>query len=219
MATNPFFATIAGQSETDLQESLVIENIQMFGFDITYIPLENFDIEPVLLDPKNIVYQRTAQIEVYAPDNGETEGQQELMSKFGFRVNKSLKLLMAKKRWADIFPDKVRPLEGDLIYIGDPYSPRESFVNALFEIKNVAYQKPEWPLGHHYTYELSCETYVANYEKFETGVPALDQFNMVGAENQDARDRIVEEIASNGQIETEKAPLVRFDRNNPLTGI
>lgn len=219
MATNPYFATIAGPSETDLHESLVIENIQMFGFDILYIPLETFDVEPVLLDPKNIVYQRSFPIEVYAPDNGETEGQQELMSKFGFRVNKSIKLLMSKKRFAEVLPDKVRPLEGDLIFIGDPNTPRESFVNMLLEIKNVAYQKPEWPLGHHYTYELSCETYVANFEKFETGVPALDQFNIVGIENQEARDRLVEEIASNGQIEATKAPLIRFDKNNPLTGI
>lgn len=219
MATNPYFATIAGQSEFDLQESLVIENIQMFGVDILYVPLETFEVDPVLLEPKNIVYQRSFEIEAYLPDNGETEGQQELMSKFGFRVNRAIDILISRKRFAEVVPDKIRPLEGDLIYIGNPYEPRNSFVNTLFEIKRVAYQNPEWPLGHHYTYKLTCEAYVYNFERFETNVPALDQFDLTGTDASNDRVRLLEDNASNIAMEEAKVGLVRFDKNNPLTGI
>lgn len=219
MATNPYFSTIAIESETDLQESLVIENIQMFGVDVLFIPLETFDVDPVLLEPKNIVYQRSFAIEAYLPENGETEGQQEIMSKFGFRVNRSIDVLISKKRFSEIVPDKVRPLEGDLIYIGDPYSPHNSFINTLFEIKSVSYQNPEWVLGHHYTYKLTCEAYVYNFEKFETDIPALDQFDMTGIDSSDTRVKNLEENASNIAMENAKIGLVRFDKKNPLTGL
>ncbi|ASD50366.1 head closure Hc2 [Acidovorax phage ACP17] len=219
MATSPYFNNINRKSEQDLHESLVIENIKISGVDVLYIPMENFEVDPILQEPKKVTFERSFKIEAYLPNNGETDGEQNLMSKFGFRVNKTVEVLISRKRFDQLDTGKMRPLEGDLIFIGDPDSPRGSFVNALFQINQVSYQSPEWPYGSHYTYKLFCETYIYNFEKFETGVPALDQFDLVGPEDNDHRVENLLVNGSNLDIEEVKKSLIKFDRHNPLTGI
>ena len=80
---NPYFDTINRKSEQELHEALVVENIQMHGINILYVPLENFQVDPVLQEPRNITYQNSYTIEAYLPEAGETDGQQNIMSKFG----------------------------------------------------------------------------------------------------------------------------------------
>lgn len=219
MTTNRFFNNIYRQSEQDLHESLVIENIQISGVDILYIPLETFEVDPVLGEPKNVTFQRTFTIEAYLPDNGESDGEQNIMSKFGFRVNKTVEILISRKRFSELGTGKVRPYEGDLIYIGNPDNPRGSFMNVFFEINQVSYQSPEWPFGSHYTYKLFCETYTYNYDKFQTGVPAIDQFDLSDASNVAGRLEFIEANADNVKYKAEKPKVLKFDKNNPLTGI
>ena len=67
---NPYFDTINRKSEQELHESLVVENIQMHGVNILYIPLENFQVDPVLQEPRNITYQNSYTIEAYLPEAG-----------------------------------------------------------------------------------------------------------------------------------------------------
>ena len=216
---NPYFNNIHRESEQDLHESLVVENIQIFGIDVLYIPLESFQVDPILREPKNIKYQNSYTIEAYLPDNGETDGEQNIMSKFGFRVNKTVEILIAKKRFHEVCPGKERPYEGDLIYIGNPTDPRGSFMNLFLEINQVSYQTPEWAFGNHYTYKLFCETYTYSYEKFETGVPAVDQFDLTGPDHAPARAANIEQTASNKSIEDAKKLFQEFSKDNPLTGL
>lgn len=219
MATSPYFNNINRKSEQDLHESLVVENIKISGVDILYIPMETFEVDPVLQEPKNVKFQRTFTIEAYLPDNGETDGEQNIMSKFGFRVNKTVEILISKKRFHELGTGKLRPLEGDLIYIGNPDDPYNSFMNVFFEINQVSYQSPEWPFGNHYTYKLFCQTYTYNFDKFETGVPAVDQFDLTGPDDNADRLKLLEDNASNKAIKDSKELVLRFDKNNPLTGI
>lgn len=219
MPVSPYFNNINRKSEQELHESLVIENIKISGVDVLYIPMEIFEVDPILQEPKNVVFERSFPIEAYLPNNGETDGEQNLMSKFGFRVNKTVEVLISRKRFDELGTGKVRPLEGDLIYIGNPNDPRSSFMNVLFEINQVSYQSPEWPFGSHYTYKLFCETYTYNFDKFATGVPALDQFDMTGDDDADHRLANLMDNASNIEIEKSKQTLIQFDKNNPLTGI
>lgn len=216
MATSPYFSShIYRKSEQDLQEALVIENIQLFGQDIHFIPMDTYTVDTIIRDPKNIVFDKRYTIEAYFPQNGETDGQQNIMSKFGFRVNKQTEIYISKKRFSEIVPDRIRPLEGDLVYIGDLVEARNSFMNEIFEIKQVGYQNPEWPMGGHYTYKLTVETWIANFEKFQTGDPAIDIFDQSGtAGNESPR-----EAALAASLQTNKQGLVLFDRNNPLSNI
>jgi hypothetical protein len=68
----------------------------------------------------------------------------------------------------------------------------------------------------HYPYKLFCETYTYSYEKFDTGIPAIDQFDLTGPEH--VPDRLnLAKTASNDAIDGAKQQFQEFNKNNPLT--
>lgn len=211
MATNRYFNTANEASEQDLFEDLVIEMIQMSGQDVLYIPREIFEIDPVLQEPKKTVFRRNFIIEAYQPDAFQYNGDQNIMSKFGFRVNQTTDLVISKKRFAELGTGRSRPMEGDLIYIGNVYDPELSMTNTLFEINQVWYNNPDWQFGRHFTYKLVCETFTGAREKFQTGKIALDQFESIS-------DSYEEPSRVNEGIITAKQDIIvnQFDRNNPF---
>ena len=208
MATNRYFNRIKQESEQDLFEDMVVEMIQMNGIDVLYIPREIFQVDPVLKEPVATVFQRSFPIEVYMPDAAQFGGDQNIMSKFGFRINQTTELVMSKRRFAELGTGRIRPREGDLIYIGDPDQPHSSFINQMFEINQVWFNNPDWQFGRHFTYRIVCESWTGSYEKFQTGKTGLDQFNLPNQEEINA--------ASNNQIIDQKQDLLVFDTNNPF---
>lgn len=211
MPVNEYFNTSTETSEQDFFEDLVIEMIQMNGQDVLYIPREIFEIDPVLQEPKKTVFKRNFIIEVYTPDAYQYSGEQNIMSKFGFRINQTTEMIMSKKRFAELGTDRLRPMEGDLIYIGDPYNPDFSLTNTLFEINQVWFNQPDWQFGKHFTYKLVLEAWVGSREKFQTGKIALDNMDTI-SETLEAASRINENII------TAKQDIIvdSFDRNNPF---
>jgi hypothetical protein len=211
MPVNEYFNTSTETSEQDFFEDLVIEMIQMNGQDVLYIPREIFEIDPVLQEPKKTVFKRNFIIEVYNPDAYQYSGEQNIMSKFGFRINQTTEMIMSKKRFAELGTDRLRPMEGDLIYIGDPYNPDFSLTNTLFEINQVWFNQPDWQFGKHFTYKLVLEAWVGSREKFQTGKIALDNMDTI-SETLEAASRINENII------TAKQDIIvdSFDRNNPF---
>ena len=221
---NSFFHVVTNNEiERELIESLVIETVQISGTDVLYVPIETMIIDPILREPLAVRYQKSYTIEAYMPDNAETEGGQELMEKFGIRFDKRMELMISRKR----FIEEVglpSPREGDLIYIGNPNAPREpngksSFMNILLEIRSVEYQSPEWTLGTHFTFKLTLEAYQYNSEKFDTGIPALDQFDPDSPNPHPRIEQLSEYQSKENIIEEADKTLVKFSRKNPLTGI
>ena len=182
--------------------------IQINGVDVLYIPREIFEVDPVLKEPKATVFKRSFPIEVYMPDAAQFQGEQNIMSKFGFRINQTTELVMSKKRFSELGTDRIRPREGDLIFMGNPDSPYASFTNTMFEINQVWYNNPDWQFGRHFTYRLVCETWTGSYEKFQTGKTGPDQFN--------GNNQGEVQAASNDQIIAVKQDTLVFDTNNPF---
>lgn len=208
MATNRFFNRVKQNTEQNLFEDMVVEMIQINGVDVLYIPREIFEVDPVLKEPKATVFKRSFPIEAYMPDAAQFGGEQNIMSKFGFRIDQTTEFVMSKKRFAELGTGRIRPREGDLIFLGDPDKPYASFVNTMFEINQVWYNNPDWQFGKHFTYRIVCSTWTGSYEKFQTGVTGLDQFNLSNQAEIDA--------ASNNQIIGQKQDLLVFDTNNPF---
>ena len=208
---NRYFNSATEQSEQDLFEDLVIEMIQMSGQDILYIPREIFEVDPILQEPKKTIFRRNFIIEAWQPDGFQYNGDQNIMSKFGFRVNQTADFIMSKRRFAELGTGRERPMEGDLIYIGNPYDPDFSLTNTLFEINQVWYNQPDWQFGRHFTYKLVCETWTGSREKFQTGKPALDAMETV-SEDSEKPARVNEGVLD------EKMDLIvkSFDRTNPF---
>lgn len=208
MTTNKYFNRVSQSSEQDLFESTVIEMIQINGVDVWYIPREIFELDPILKEPKKTIFQRNFAIEAYMPDAAQYGGEQNIMSQFGLRINQTTEFIMSKKRFAELGTGRNRPKEGDLIYLGDPYSTAPSFTNNMFEINQVWYNNPDWQFGKHFTYRIVCENFTYSYEKFQTGKEGIDQMNVKNSEDL--------KYGINQEVVDFKQDLVVFDRNNPF---
>lgn len=209
MAVNKYFNRVSQEQEQKLFEGLLEEFIQFGGVDVLYLPRENFELDPILKEPKKTVWQRAFPIEVYIPDGGNFQGEQNIMSKIGFRINQTTELVMSKKRFNELGTGRKRPKEGDLIFIGDPDDPHGTFTNSLFEINQVWYNEPNWQFGKQLDFKLHCELWTGDYSKFSTGVTALDNLNP----NNDY------EVSTgiNADVIEKKIGLLQFDTNNPFT--
>lgn len=208
MATNKYFARVNHQAEQDLFESSVIEMIQINGVDVLYIPREDFEMDPILKEPRKTTFRRNFEIEAYMPDAGQFGGEQNIMGQLGFRINQTSEFIISKKRFAELGTGRLRPKEGDLIYVGNPYNPHSSFTNTMWEINQVWYNNPDWQFGRHFTYRIVCETFTYSYEKFKTGKEGIDQMEIKNVDNL--------KTGINAEVIDFKQDLLVFDKNNPF---
>lgn len=211
MATNKYFNHTQQKNEQDSFEALVIESIQMNGIDVTYLPRENVAIDEILQEPTQSKFTKYFVIEALMPDGGNMDGQQDILSKFGYTIDQNTELMLSKKRWDELGTGLLRPREGDVIYIGnidDKDSYHGSFVNTFFEIKQVWYNNPDWQFGKHFVYKLTLKTLRNSHEKYETGNPVLDVLNKE-SENDAINTGINEASKTNAQ-------QIVVDKNNPF---
>ena len=211
MATNPYFNHLKSKTEQSFYEDLVIESIKNAGIDVYYIPREYFEIDPILGEPTRSTFNSAYKIEVYFEDVMGFQGQGDLMSKFGLIMQNDTKLKISKKRFRQLgIPNRIRPSEGDLIYIGDiENNGFGSFTNSFFEITFVEHESLFWQLGKYFIYELKCQLFTYSYEKFNTGNVAIDTINSMT--NQSEID-----LAINQAIKTKEQTLVDFSEKNPF---
>lgn len=210
MTTNKYFNNTTQKNEQDLFESLVVELIQNTGIDITYIKRENVDIDQILLEPTQSVFKEYYTIEALMPDGGNMGGEQDIMAKFGYQIDQTSELLISKKRWAEIGSGLQRPMEGDVIYIGnvdDPVNYEGSFVNTFFQINQVWYNNPDWQHGKHFVYKLVVKTLVNSHEKYRTGNQVLDKME---------QGSIADITKGINEASKQAKPIITVDKNNPF---
>lgn len=182
---NPYLTgKITGYAPTqDLYESLIIENIQISGTDVIYIPRTiSSRFDQVFGEDVLSSFDTHAIIEMYMADINSYGGESEVLSKFGMEIRDTATFVVSRKRFGEvvtpIVPDdrheslKWRPNEGDLIYM--PIS------KSLMEIRFVEDEFPGfYQLGKKYVWSLRCELMQLNNEKFNTGDDEIDTtFNM-----------------------------------------
>lgn len=205
MAVSKYFKHLTNANEQKLMEALTIEEIQLFGMDINYLP-RTYLTDSILLEPTASNFNSSVVIEAYFHDvqgYGDSQGG-DLMTKFGFQQADTLNVSIAKARWRALkVPDRLeRPVEGDLIYI--------PMTKSVFEINHVEHETPFWTLGKYNTFNLSCSLYTRGYnEKFNSTVPAIDATaNAVNTEEINA--------ALNNAIGTATTTLLDFSEKNPF---
>lgn len=208
MSVNRYFNRVNQTSEQDLFESTVIEMIQINGVDIVYIPRENFELDPILKEPRKTIFDTAHTIEAYMPDAAQFGGDQNIMSQFGLRINQTTEFVISKKRFTELGLSRLRPKEGDLIYLGNPHALNHSFVNTMWEINQVWYNNPDWQFGRHFTYRIVAETFRYSYEKFRTGMEGVDQMQL---KNEDEV-----KWGINQEVVDHKQDLLVFNKNNPF---
>lgn len=197
MAVNHYFQGgqgIGNDSEKRLFENLIIEGLQIYGFDVFYLPRTLVNRDIILGEDTLSKFDDSHLIEMYMESNEGFAGEQELISKFGLEIREDTTFTLAKRRWNDAVDSRQtmivegRPNEGDILYV--------PLMNSFFEIQFVEDQEPFFQLGQLPVYQLKVTRWEYSSEQLNTGITDIDS-----AEDQYSLDQL------NFQVELEEGTL------------
>jgi len=191
MALNPFFQQ-GSSGEQSLVQSLINEQLRMYGVDVHYMPRKYVEEKSILKEVTASKFDDAYPIEAYI-DNFDGYGDNPTMlSKFGIQATNEVTLIISRERFETYISPlmkneanvklSTRPKEGDLIYF--PLGDR------IFEIKYVEHEKPFYQLKNTYVYELRCELFRYEDEVIDTGVDEIDD-TLEGIEGADGEEVLI----------------------------
>ena len=169
MATSVFFNNFNSYAEQTLIEDLIIESIKIYGIDLFYIPRTTNNRDDVFREGATYSYNSAYLVEAYIRNVDGFTGDGEFLSKFGIQVQDQIVFTIAQRTFAaevGNYNSEIRPHEGDLIWF--------PLTRSIFQIKKADVKPIFYQLGALQTYDLTCELYEANSEKFNTGIPEID---------------------------------------------
>ena len=175
MALNPFFLQ-GSQSEQRLVQSLINEQLKIYGVEVTYIPRKFVRKQTIIKEVQSSAFDDNFLLEAYVNTYEGYGGQGDIMTKFGVSLRDELTLTISRERFEDFISPFLeadedyelasRPREGDIIFF--PLGER------LFEVKFVEHEEPFYQLGKNYVYQLKCELFEYEDEVIDTGIDAID---------------------------------------------
>jgi hypothetical protein len=172
---NPFFLQ-GSESEKDLIQDLVNEQLRMYGIDVYYLPRKYLTQNTVIKEVIQSSFEDAYPIEAYLVSYEGYGDNPTILSKFGIQALNELTLTISRERFENYISPLIknepniklsnRPKEGDLIYF--PLGDR------LFEIKYVEHEQPFYQLQGNTTYDLRCELFRYEDEVIDTGIDEID---------------------------------------------
>lgn len=169
--TNLLKANSSAQEQKFI-ENLIVESIEIYGQDIYYLPRTYVNRDTILGEVENSRFTQALAVRAYVNNVEGWEGQGELLSKFGVRIEDKTTFIFSREKFTSAVDDNAtlnvegRPNEGDLIHF--------SMVNKTFEIQYVEHEQPFYQLGNQYVWGLRCELFEYSDEDIDTGVAAVD---------------------------------------------
>ena len=153
-------------------ENLIVETIEIYGQDIFYVPRTIVNRDTVLGEDSDSQFDSAKAIRAYVNNVEGWEGQGELLSKFGVRIEDKTTFIFSRDKFKEHVDDSTvlnvegRPNEGDLIWFPT--------TKHLFQIMFVEAEKPFYQLGKGYVWECQCELFEYSDEEIDTGITDLD---------------------------------------------
>jgi len=205
-------------SEQTLIQSLIDEQIKLFGSDVYYLPRKMIKDNPI----NDLLYSEfTTQymIEMLLINVEGFGSPSEFISKFGLRVTDEITFVVSKNRWSQIFHHFAditdvdgRPNEGDILYF--------PLTKALYEIKYVEAKAPFYQLGDTYIYTITAEIYELGDDQLETGIEEIDEIEeefsvsiTISMDPNGTGDYALGELVT-GDLTGTTAEVSYWDRNN-----
>ena len=174
MVLNPFFQQ-GSTSEQNLVQSLINEQLQIYGVNVHYMPRKFANSNTIIKEAIESKFDDAYPIEAYVESFDGYGENPTLLSKFGIQQTNELTLTISRDRFETYISPlmkneenvrlSTRPKEGDLIYF--PLGDR------LFEIKYVEHEQPFYQLKKNYVYTLRCELFMYEDEVIDTGVDEM----------------------------------------------
>ena len=202
MALNTYFSQ-GTTGEQDLTQSLVNEQIKMFGKNVYYIPRTLVKNDTVFGEDTMSKFDDAFEIEAFIEDNSGFRGDGDMFTKFGVQIADQVTFVISRTRFTEAVDDNTtlivegRPNEGDLVYF--------PLANKIFEIQFVEYEVPFFTLGKIYTWGLRCELFQYSDEDIDTGIAEVDAIEVnyanaisVNVAEGGSGDFVAEEIVTGG---------------------
>ena len=160
------------EQEQKFIENLIVESIEIYGQNIYYLPRTYVNRDTILNEVETSNFTQALAVRAYVNNVEGWEGQGELLSKFGVRVEDKTTFIFSREKFTSAVDDNAtlnvegRPNEGDLIWF--------PATKHLFEIKFVEAERPFYQLGKGFVWECQCELFEYSDEKIDTGVAEID---------------------------------------------
>tara|TARA_A100001234_G_scaffold102754_1_gene90498 strand:- start:1408 stop:2481 length:1074 start_codon:yes stop_codon:yes gene_type:complete len=160
-------------------ENLIVESIEIYGQDIYYLPRTYVNRDTILNEVETSNFTQALQVRAYINNVEGWEGQGDLLSKFGVRIEDKTTFIFSREKFTEKVDDNAalnvegRPNEGDLIWF--------PAAKHLFEIKFVESERPFYQLGKGYVWECQCEMFEYSDEDLDTGVAEIDAVELAFA--------------------------------------
>ena len=158
--------------ERMFMENLAVESIELYGQDLYYLPRTYVGRDNVLDEIDTSTFSNAYPIRGYVNTQEGWEGQGELLTKFGVRIEDKTTFIVSRKKFTEKVDNNVtlnvegRPNEGDLVWF--------PVTKHLFEIKFVEAERPFYQLGKGYVWEMQCEIFEYSNEDLDTGIADID---------------------------------------------
>lgn len=211
---NFYFENWQNSSEQELIENLIIESIRIYGIEVYYIPRVLDTYDNILNEDDTSIYNQAYLLEMYIKNIDNFEGEGDFLSKFGLQIKDSLTLTVAMRRFNEevgSYTEQVRPKEGDVLYF--PLNGK------IFQVDFVEHEAIFYQMGSLQTYDLRCELFEYSGERFETGIPEIDnrydQYNMT-TNAAIANVETVSAFADNQSIQRDADAILDFSESNPF---
>lgn len=160
-------------AEQNLLNDLVTESIDIYGQDVYYIPRTLVNEDTLFNEDTLSKFEGAYQLRAYCNTVDGWEGQGDLLTKFGIRIEDKTTFVVSRRRFTEAVDDHAtlivegRPNEGDLIWA--PFS------SDLYQITFVEHERPFYQLGKGYVWELKCELFQYSHEDLNTGLTDVDE--------------------------------------------
>lgn len=169
MATNVFFNNFENSQEQQLIEDLIVESIRIYGHDMYYCPRTIVAKDDIFGEDTVSTYDSAYFIDMFINSFESFEGDGQFLSKFNLEIRDQMRFTVAIKTFQDeigVNENLDRPQEGDLIY-----SP---MMKRIFVVMYANPRKIFYQMGALQIYELTCEVFEYSNERFNTGIPEID---------------------------------------------
>ena len=199
MGTNVYFNT-GTQSEKNLYEDLMIEQLKIYGQDVFYIPRTLVKEDELLGEDVLSKFGDAYQIEMYFENVEGYEGEKEIMSKFGLQMNEDVTFVVSRRRFEQLVSTdsnliiKTRPNECDLIYFDK--------VKKMFEISFVDHDDPFYQVHNIPAFKLKCKTFQYSGEDLDTGIAEIDAIESANSLDMLQHQLTLEDGTGQIQLET-----------------
>ena len=172
MATSVYFSNYDNFNEQNLIDDLVIESIQIFGIDITYLSGLFNNVDSVFNEDDTPLYDEMYGFEVYIKNVDGFEGEGDFLSKFGLEIRDSITFTVAIRTFEQFVTRnnqaKVRPRENDIIYL--PLNKK------MYRVTYVEHESVFYQSGSLQVYDIKCELMEYSNERFDTGRTDIDTY-------------------------------------------